>query len=160
MSLNFQCYSLDDMLTVFDIDHSVGADKFDFKELCPAFIQQVKSGACKVSGETETEVDKDMGKSKFNFLINVERENVLQRVVLSQNLVLYFLPKKIQTVYQSDLGRQFCLNQAENFRNKWGVLQGSLKFPTETYKSYGKCAYYLHAFTSSSHHLGIMITSN
>lgn len=93
MPLNFQCYSLDDMLTVFDIDHSVGADEFDFKELCPAFIQQVKSGACKASGETETEVDKDMGKSKFNFLITVERGKVLQNVDLSQNFVLYFLPK-------------------------------------------------------------------
>ena len=66
MPLNFQCYSLDDMLTVFDVDHSVGVDQFDFKELCPAFIQQAKSGACKESGETETEVDKDMGKSKFS----------------------------------------------------------------------------------------------
>ena len=77
------------MLTVFDIDHSVGADEFDFKELCPAFIQQVKSEACKESGETKTDVDKDMGKSKFNLLISVERGKVLQNVDLSQNLVLY-----------------------------------------------------------------------
>ena len=77
------------MLTVFDVDHSVGADEFDFKELCPAFIQQVKSGACKESGETKPGVDKDMGKSKFNLLINVERGKVLQNVDLSQNLVLY-----------------------------------------------------------------------
>ena len=60
------------MLTVFDVDHSVGADQFDFKELCPAFIQQAKSGACKESGKTETEVDKDMGKSKFNRLVDAE----------------------------------------------------------------------------------------
>lgn len=86
MPLNFQCYSLDDMLTVFDIDHSVGADEFDFKELCPAFIQQVKSGACKTK-QTGTEVNKDMGKSKFNFLINVEGGKVPQNVDLSQNLV-------------------------------------------------------------------------
>ena len=56
------------MLTVFDVDHSVGADMFDFKELCPAFIQQVKNGACK-SSETDKEVHKDMGKSKVNLLM-------------------------------------------------------------------------------------------
>ena len=27
----FQCYSVEDMLTVFHIDHSVGADSYDFK---------------------------------------------------------------------------------------------------------------------------------
>lgn len=75
------------MLTVFDVDHSVGADEFDFKELCPAFIQQVKSEACKHSDETEPDVDKNMGKSKFNLLINVERGKVLENVDLSQNLV-------------------------------------------------------------------------
>lgn len=68
LPLNFQCYSLDDMLTVFDIDHSVGADKFDFKELCPAFIQQVKSGACAESDKPDNP-EKNMGKSKFNLLL-------------------------------------------------------------------------------------------
>ena len=86
------------MLTVFDIDHSVGADEFDFKEICPAFIQQVKSGACKESGETKTDVDKDVGKSKFNLLVNVERGKVLQNVDLSQNLVLYFLSKNSRKI--------------------------------------------------------------
>lgn len=54
------------MLTVFDIDHSVGADKYDFKQLCPAFIQQAKSGACKdQSNQTKkADTDKNMGKSK------------------------------------------------------------------------------------------------
>ena len=86
------------MLTVFDVDHSVGADEFDFKELCPAFIQQVKSKACKESGETKPGVDKDMGKSKFNLLINEERGKVLQNVDLSQNLVLYFLSKNSRKI--------------------------------------------------------------
>lgn len=40
------CYSLDDLLTIFDVDHSTGADRDDFQNLCPAFIQQAKSGAC------------------------------------------------------------------------------------------------------------------
>ena len=57
------------MLTIFDIDHSVGADMFDFKELCPAFIQQVKSGACTESDETHPETEKDMGKSRFSLLM-------------------------------------------------------------------------------------------
>ncbi|XP_027048293.1 zinc transporter ZIP14-like isoform X2 [Pocillopora damicornis] len=57
------CYSLDDMLTVFDIDHETGADKFDFKELCPAFIQQAKSGHCNEAAPTAVpNTDKDMGK--------------------------------------------------------------------------------------------------
>ena len=77
------------MLTVFDVDHSVGADMFDFKELCPAFIQQVKSGACK-SSETENEVHKDMGKSKFNLLMQ-KGGKVLQNAGISQNLVVYYL---------------------------------------------------------------------
>lgn len=79
------------MLTVFDVDHSVGADMFDFKELCPAFIQQVKSGACKESGETETEEDKDMGKSKFNLLMQ-KGGKVPQNICvdISQNLVVYY----------------------------------------------------------------------
>lgn len=61
------------MLTVFGIDHSVGADAFDFKELCPAFIQQSKSGACKDSDETkDPDSDKNMGKSKLLIKGNLE----------------------------------------------------------------------------------------
>lgn len=45
----FQCLSLDDMLEIFDIDHSVGADECAFKELCPALVQQATSGVCKAS---------------------------------------------------------------------------------------------------------------
>ncbi|XP_073236160.1 metal cation symporter ZIP14-like [Porites lutea] len=57
------CYSVDEMLTVFDIDHSIGADDYDFKQLCPAFVQQAKSGACKQqSNQPKTEPEKDMGK--------------------------------------------------------------------------------------------------
>ncbi|XP_022804173.1 zinc transporter ZIP12-like isoform X2 [Stylophora pistillata] len=56
------CYSLDDMLTVFDIDHTIGADQFDFKELCPAFIQQAKSGHCNEAHKDTPETEKDMGK--------------------------------------------------------------------------------------------------
>ncbi|CAH3179512.1 unnamed protein product [Porites evermanni] len=63
------CYSVDEMLTVFDIDHSIGADDYDFKQLCPAFIQQAKSGACKQqsnqsnqSNQTKTDPEKHMGK--------------------------------------------------------------------------------------------------
>ena len=54
------------MLTVFHIDHSVGADRYDFKQLCPAFIQQAKSGACKDQSNKTTTTDKEkhMGKSK------------------------------------------------------------------------------------------------
>ena len=50
------------MLTVFDIDHSIGADDYDFKQLCPAFVQQAKSGACKQQSNQPKTV-KDMGKS-------------------------------------------------------------------------------------------------
>ena len=60
-----QCYSLDDMLTVFDIDHSIGADDYDFKQLCPALIQQAKSGACKQqSNQTNKTAEKRMGKRR------------------------------------------------------------------------------------------------
>ena len=53
------------MLTVFDVDHETGADKFDFKELCPAFIQQAKSGHCSEAAPTAgPNTDQDMGKSK------------------------------------------------------------------------------------------------
>ena len=53
------------MLTVFDIDHSIGADDYDFKQLCPAFIQQAKSRACKQqSNQTKADPEKHMGKSK------------------------------------------------------------------------------------------------
>ena len=53
------------MLTVFDIAHSIGADDYDFKQLCPAFIQQAKSGACKQqSNQTKTDPEKHMGESK------------------------------------------------------------------------------------------------
>ena len=45
----FQCLSLDDMLEIFDIDHTVGADECTFKELCPALVQQATSGACRAS---------------------------------------------------------------------------------------------------------------
>ncbi|XP_068715372.1 metal cation symporter ZIP14-like isoform X2 [Montipora foliosa] len=55
------CYSLDDLLTVFDIDHSIGADSYDFQQLCPAFIQQAKSGACKAQTTKKTE-EADLGK--------------------------------------------------------------------------------------------------
>ena len=117
MPLNFQCYSLDDMLTVFNINHSVGANMSDFKELCPAFIQQVKSGACKESDEIEKEVHKDMGKSKFNSM--QKGRKVLQKlnVDVSQNLVVYYLTKNSRHFYQNVNGnsRHFCLDQAEDF---------------------------------------------
>ena len=45
----FQCFSLDDLLAFFGIDHSVGVGACVFKELCPALIQQATSGACKAS---------------------------------------------------------------------------------------------------------------
>ena len=67
------------MLTVFGIDHSIGADAFDFKELCPAFIQQSKSGACKESNQTKkAEPEKHYGKSKLVLTLSLPR-------VLSQN---------------------------------------------------------------------------
>ncbi|XP_031556231.1 zinc transporter ZIP14-like isoform X2 [Actinia tenebrosa] len=43
---NATCFSLDSLLDVFSIDHSVGASKSSFTELCPALIQQVQSGSC------------------------------------------------------------------------------------------------------------------
>ena len=53
------------MLTVFDIDHSTGADSYDFTQLCPAFVQQAKSGACKdQTNKTKADTDKHFGKSK------------------------------------------------------------------------------------------------
>ncbi|XP_022804198.1 zinc transporter ZIP14-like isoform X2 [Stylophora pistillata] len=56
------CYSLDDMLTVFGIDHMIGADQFDFKELCPAFIQQAKSGHCNEAHKDSPATEKNMAK--------------------------------------------------------------------------------------------------
>ena len=58
------------MLTVFGIDHSTGADRYDFQQICPAFIQQVTSEACKAnqsnpSTSTPMEIEKQMGKSKL-----------------------------------------------------------------------------------------------
>jgi len=54
------------MLTVFDIDHSIGADDYDFKQLCPAFVQQAKSRACQQqSNQPKTKPEQDMGKSKY-----------------------------------------------------------------------------------------------
>ncbi|XP_068715373.1 metal cation symporter ZIP14-like [Montipora foliosa] len=55
-------YSLDDLLTVFDIDHSIGADSYDFQQLCPAFIQQAKSEACKAQTTKKTEEEANLGK--------------------------------------------------------------------------------------------------
>ena len=58
------------MLTVFDIDHSTGADRYDFQQICPAFIQQVTSEACKAnqshqSNSTSKKTEKHFGKSKL-----------------------------------------------------------------------------------------------
>ena len=53
------------MLTVFDIDHSTGADRYDFQQICPAFVQQVTSEACKAHQSTRKPDDKNMGKSKL-----------------------------------------------------------------------------------------------
>ena len=55
---------------VFDIDHSTGADRYDFQQICPAFIQQVTSEACKAdqshqSTSAPMETEKHMGKSKL-----------------------------------------------------------------------------------------------
>ena len=61
------------MLAVFDIDHSIGADDYDFKQLCPAFVQQAHSGVCKQqSSQTKTEHHKDMGKSKYSCLLRLQ----------------------------------------------------------------------------------------
>ena len=58
------------MLAVFGIDHSTGADRYDFQQICPAFIQQVTSEACKAdqsnqSTSTTMETEKHIGKSKL-----------------------------------------------------------------------------------------------
>ena len=58
------------MLTVFGIDHSAGVDRYGFQQVCPAFIQQVTSEACKAhqshqSNSTPIETEKHMGKSKL-----------------------------------------------------------------------------------------------
>ena len=52
------------MLSIFGVDHEVGADMFDFKELCPAFIQQARSGACSKTNDTKPASEKNMAKSK------------------------------------------------------------------------------------------------
>ena len=54
------------MLNVFDVDHSTGADSYDFQQLCPAFVQQATSGACNhaESHKTETGAEKDLLKSE------------------------------------------------------------------------------------------------
>jgi len=43
-------------LATVGVDHSVGVNTCVFKELCPAFIQQAKSGACKASHQEHDEV--------------------------------------------------------------------------------------------------------
>ena len=58
------------MLTIFGIDLSAGADTYGFQQVCPAFIQQVTSEACKAhqshqSTSTPIETEKHMGKSKL-----------------------------------------------------------------------------------------------
>ncbi|XP_068708230.1 metal cation symporter ZIP14-like [Montipora foliosa] len=59
---NGTCYSLEDVINVFDVDRSTGADIYDFQQLCPAFLQQATSGACNhvKSHKTENDVEKDM----------------------------------------------------------------------------------------------------
>ena len=54
------------MLTIFDVDHSTGADRDDFQNLCPAFIQQTKSGACgpDKSDQPATVAERNIAKSE------------------------------------------------------------------------------------------------
>jgi len=54
------------MLTVFGIDHEVGANKDSFKELCPAFIQQMQSDSCTAQATPTTHSKIDAAKSKLN----------------------------------------------------------------------------------------------
>ncbi|XP_046845970.1 zinc transporter ZIP10-like isoform X2 [Xenia sp. Carnegie-2017] len=42
-----QCYSADDLATIFAVNKSDGVDRIKFMELCPAMIQQLQSGICK-----------------------------------------------------------------------------------------------------------------
>ena len=72
------------MLTVFDIDHSTGADMYDFQQICPAFIQQVTSEACKAnqshkSNSTPKKTEKNFGKSKL-LSIHFSAVNMYYRV--------------------------------------------------------------------------------
>jgi len=50
-------------MTVFDIDHEVGASKSSLKELCPAFLQQLQSGACTKKKTTTKDTTIDTAKS-------------------------------------------------------------------------------------------------
>ena len=79
------------MLTIFGIDHSAGADRYGFQQVCPAFIQQVTSEACKAhqshqSTSTPIETEKHMGKSKLLSIhfsaINIYQGNFQRRVVV------------------------------------------------------------------------------
>ena len=46
-----QCYSADDLATIFAVNKSDGVDRIQFMEMCPAMIQQLESGICKLKPE-------------------------------------------------------------------------------------------------------------
>ncbi|XP_046845971.1 zinc transporter ZIP4-like [Xenia sp. Carnegie-2017] len=46
-----QCYSADDLATIFAVNKSDGVDRIKFMEICPAMIQQLESGICKLKAE-------------------------------------------------------------------------------------------------------------
>ncbi|XP_001641064.3 metal cation symporter ZIP14 isoform X2 [Nematostella vectensis] len=59
---NQTCFTLDQMLEVFGIDHAIGASRLYFKELCPAFIQQAISGSCAAKASATKKEDAEMAK--------------------------------------------------------------------------------------------------
>ncbi|XP_068711714.1 metal cation symporter ZIP14-like [Montipora foliosa] len=86
------CYSLEDVLNVFDVDHSTGADSYDFQQLCPAFVQQATSGACNHAESHKTETEKDLLKIWGYGLVSV---TLISLTSLAGVATIPFIGKKL-----------------------------------------------------------------
>lgn len=50
-----QCFSGENLLDIYGIDHDAGIDEHTFHEICPALIQQLTSGVCVEESHTATQ---------------------------------------------------------------------------------------------------------
>ena len=63
-----QCFTIDELLETFGVNHSVGLTRQQFKEISPALIQQAVSDACAHEEHTDPRIAPNTGEGKNSML--------------------------------------------------------------------------------------------
>ena len=63
----FQCFTGEELLDIYGVDHEEGIDGSTFQEICPALIHQITSGVCQEDDHGEGSTASHLSKAKGMF---------------------------------------------------------------------------------------------